>query len=108
MFDSEYLIHSADDFDAIEKRIAFLSNGENGRCSFLNSMEYKSLRLQALYNVEESMKELDIYTYNVHIKWTPGKITLYIGTKVVEEEPMGVDEFPDAKRQKLVDCEGSI
>ena len=71
----EYKVNKEEDMDEVEKKLCEIMFGEKGRCSLLNSMEYKKFRLKCLYGVDYGITRIE--RDNVRVVWDDGYVQIF-------------------------------
>lgn len=63
-------VENEDNMLEVEKRLSEMARGENGRCSWLHSVEYQKFRLKCLYGIDNGIDR--IVRDNVSLQWQDG------------------------------------
>ena len=108
MIDSVYEIHTPDDMHALEKRISELVLGEHGRCSLLNTVEFKRLRIAAVYGDRATDRQISMVRGPIRLYLNGSTIVLhydmddFLSTQYCGKpyDTNSDDEVYDTKRQK--------
>ena len=109
MIDSVYEIHTPDDMYPLEKRISELVLGEHGRCSLLNTVEFRRLRIAAVYGDRATERQISMVRGPIRLYLNGSTIVLhydiddFLSTQYCNEpyEHSSDEEMHDAKKQKI-------